>query len=293
MNSPGRLSVVATPIGNIGDLSARALQVLREADCILCEDTRHTAGLLCHYGIKTPTESLHEHNETAKCHNLVNRLSDGAHFAMVSDAGTPLVSDPGCRLVIAAHEAGVTVTPIPGACAGIAALSAAGMRASRFVFEGFVAAQAGARRKQFQSLVNEQRTLVFYEVPHRIVASLQALEDVFGNTRNICLVKEISKVHEKVLRGTAESILVWLRENRAHCRGEFVIVVEGATGTPKQTNFAADELLAVLCKHLPPGKAAAVVASLTGDHRSNVYRKALRSKASGTKTNNKIDTPDT
>lgn len=276
MTGKGLLSVVATPIGNISDLSVRAIKVLRGADRVLCEDTRRAAVLLQHHGIETPLESMHEHNEAGKCHALAGHMLKGAHFALVSDAGTPLISDPGYRLVLAAHEAGVKVTPVPGACAAAAALSAAGMGASRFVFEGFIAAQRGARRNQFQALINERRTVVFYEAPHRIMASLEDMRGVFGNGRSICLAKEISKIHESILRGTIDQALAWLREDAARCRGEFVVVLEGAAEAAERVDVTTTELLSCLREHLPPGKAASVAASLTGRPRADVYREVIK-----------------
>lgn len=273
MTGTGRLSIVATPIGCLDDIGARALSVLRAADCILCEDTRHTAGLLRRYGVDTATESLHEHNEASKCARLVGRLAAGAHFALVSDAGTPLVSDPGRRLVRAAHEAGIVVTPVPGASALTAALSAAGFEASQFVFEGFPPSRAPARRKRFDELAREPRTLVFFEAPHRIAASVKAMAEAFGGGRRACLVKEISKVHECVVCAPLDELPAWLDAERARRRGEFVVIVQGADDPGDGAQSVDSEaLLKTLGEQLSPSQAAAIFSALTGRSRNAVYK---------------------
>ena len=277
----GQLAIVATPIGCLDDISARALEVLRSVERILCEDTRHTAKLLQHYNITTPTTSLHEHNEASRTEQFISRLAEGAHLALVSDAGTPLVSDPGAHFVAAAHRAGVRVVCIPGACALTAALSAAGFDASQFVFGGFVPARATTRQKYFSNLASEQRTLVFYEAPHRIEASVADLMQVFGDERQACLVKEISKSHERAVRGSLKTIQEWLcadNEDKARCRGEFVIVVEGSDAQEVKTTVDADALMEALKDCLSPGQAATILAKLTGGKRNQIYRRFVEDK---------------
>ncbi len=201
MSAPGTLFVVATPIGNLGDLTVRARETLAGADLIAAEDTRHTGQLLAQLGIRTPLLALHEHNEGARAGELVGRLRDGARIALVSDAGTPLISDPGYRLVAAAAEAGIAVVPVPGACAAVAALSVAGLATDRFVFEGFLPARAAARRARLAALAAETRTLVFYEAPHRVGETLADLAAAFGASRRAVLGRELTKLHESVYRG--------------------------------------------------------------------------------------------
>jgi 16S rRNA (cytidine1402-2'-O)-methyltransferase len=198
-HAPGKLWIVATPIGNLDDLSARAQAILRQADLIAAEDTRHSAALLQHYAIATRRVALHEHNEREASADLVQRMRDGAQIALISDAGTPLVSDPGFRLVRAAREAGIVVSPVPGACAAIAALSAAGLPSDRFVFEGFLPAKPAARRTRLQALRGETRTLIFYESSHRIVEALDDLAGVFGGDRHAVVARELTKLFETML----------------------------------------------------------------------------------------------
>ena len=274
----GTLSIVATPIGNLEDLGHRAIKTLETVNCILCENTRHTKTLLTHYSIKTATESLHEHNEESKCHDLIQRLLQGENFALVSDAGTPLISDPGTRIVAAAHHAKITVSIIPGPSALTAALSASGYNASKFIFEGFIPARANLRRKHFESLVREPRTLVFYEAPHRINASLQDMLDIFGIERDACLVKEVSKVYESIVPGNLSDILAWLEQDRQRSKGEFVIVLRGAEQQAPVTHIDATLLLKCLCEELSPAKAATIIASLTKQNRRTVYQQIISDK---------------
>ena len=217
----GVLYIVATPIGNLEDITLRALRVLKEVDLIAAEDTRHTRHLLDHYGIKTALTSYHEHNERAKAQNLVERLLRGDNIALVSDAGTPAISDPGYRLVVAALPAGIQVTPIPGAAALAAVISASGLPSDRFVFEGFLPAKKQEKKKKLQKLQSEVRTLIFYEAPHRLKESLQDLLQVFGD-REIVVAREVTKMHEEFLRGTISAVSEQIAnrevEGRAHDR---------------------------------------------------------------------------
>ncbi len=219
----GTLYIVATPIGNLEDITLRALRVLREADLIACEDTRQTRKLLDHAGISKPTVSYHDHNESARSAELIAKLEAGTNIALVSDAGTPLISDPGYRLVAAAIDAGIPVVPLPGACAAVAALSASGLPPDSFRFCGFLPPKSSQRRKFLEDLASEPGTLIFYEAPHRVLHALEDIEAVMGG-RRVVLAREVSKLHEEFLRGTAAEIRAQLGE-RAVVRGEITILV--------------------------------------------------------------------
>ena len=278
-HAAGQLAIVATPIGCLSDISRRALDALRSAERILCEDTRHTRILLDHYEIGTRTLSLHEHNEASQCEKLVRRMKEGAHFALVSDAGTPLISDPGRRLVASAHRAGIHVTPIPGACAVVAALSVAGFDTSQFIFAGFTPSRMVARVKFFEDLVRERRTLVFFEAPHRIAKSLNDMVTVFGGDSRACLAKELSKMHEHIEYGTLDELMSWLNADKQHARGEFTLLVEGSEEDPAgQEVVEIDKLIAVLDKHLAPKQTATIVAEVSGKNRNQIYKSLIGSK---------------
>jgi 16S rRNA (cytidine1402-2'-O)-methyltransferase len=227
---PGTLYVVATPIGNLEDITLRALRVLKEVDCIAAEDTRHTKKLLAHYDIRTPLTSYHEHNERAAAPALVQRMLHGESMALVTDAGTPGISDPGYRLVTAALASGIQVTPIPGASALIAALSVAALPTERFVFEGFLPEKKGQRRERLLALRDEQRTLVCYEAPHRLKDTLGDIEDVLGD-RDIVIAREMTKLHEEFMRGPLREIMTSIAQREI--RGEAVILIQGAVGAPR------------------------------------------------------------
>ena len=270
MQTPGTLHVVATPIGNLGDLGARALETLRSVDAICAEDTRHTRQLLAHFGVENALVALHQHNEDAQAAQLVARLREGQSLALVSDAGTPLVSDPGFRLVRAAREAGVRVSPVPGACAAIAALSVAGLASDRFAFEGFLPAKAGARRERLAALVGEPRTLIFYEASHRIEETLEDLAAVFGE-RPAVLARELTKLFETVLDGTLPQLHAAVAADPNQRRGEFVLVVEGAPADADATLAEGRRVYAKLCEHMKPSQAARIAAELTGAPRKALY----------------------
>jgi 16S rRNA (cytidine1402-2'-O)-methyltransferase len=279
----GALFVVATPIGNLRDLSPRAAACLRDADLLLAEDTRHTRKLLDAHGIArgaSTIESLHEHNERARAPALIARLRDGASIALVSDAGTPLLSDPGAALVAAAAAAGVEVVSIPGPCAAIAALSIAGLPADTFAFEGFPPAKAGARRATFAQLATEHRTLVFYEAPHRLAQSLADMAQAFGSERRAVVARELTKRFERVYRGTLAELAARCDSDPDLSRGELVIVVEGgardaATHEAGKAR-ALQALRTLLDEGLPVSQAARVAATLTGASRKELYEAALR-----------------
>jgi 16S rRNA (cytidine1402-2'-O)-methyltransferase len=268
---PATLWVVATPIGNLADLSPRALEVLRNVAAICAEDTRHTRQLLTRYGIEKPLLALHEHNEEAIADRLVARLLAGEALALVSDAGTPLVSDPGFRLVRAARAAGVRVSPLPGPCAFIAALSVAGLPSDRFVFEGFLPAKSGARRERLARLAGEPRTLAFYESAHRIGESLVDMADVFGSERPAVVARELTKVFETVLDGTLGELRDRVAADADQRRGEFVVLVQGASEDADARIVEGRRLYATLCAHLPPSTAARVAAELSGAPRKALY----------------------
>jgi len=268
----GRLWVVATPIGNLDDLSPRARRMLAEADLIAAEDTRHSAALLHHAGIATRCIALHEHNEREISIELVERMRAGAQIALISDAGTPLISDPGFRLVRAAREAGITVSPVPGACAAIAALSAAGLPSDRFVFEGFLPAKSGARRTHLQSLRNETRTLIFYESSHRIVETLDDVVAVFGGERRAVVARELTKLFETVLDGTLADLAARVLADPNQQRGEFVVLVGGAVEDAATARLGEGRrLFELLRKELPPGRAAKLAADISGASRKLLY----------------------
>jgi 16S rRNA (cytidine1402-2'-O)-methyltransferase len=269
----GILHVVATPIGNLGDLSPRAQQVLRDVAAICAEDTRRSGQLLAHYGIATPLVALHEHNEEAIAGRVVERLLRGESLALVSDAGTPLVSDPGYRVVRAARAAGVRVSPVPGACAAIAALSVAGLASDRFAFEGFLPARAAARRERLRGLAAEPRTLVFYESSHRIEEALEDLVAIFGGERPAVLARELTKLFETVLDGSLAGLLANVAGDANQRKGEFVLVVEGAGEDAGAGARLAEgqRVYALLGAHMPPSAAARLAAEITGAPRKALY----------------------
>jgi 16S rRNA (cytidine1402-2'-O)-methyltransferase len=269
--SAGTLHVVATPIGNLRDLSPRALDTLKSVAAVCAEDTRHTRQLLAHYGIERPLLALHEHNEDEVASKLVARLLGGDSLALVSDAGTPLVSDPGFRLVRAARAAGVRVSPLPGPCAFIAALSVAGLPSDRFVFEGFLPAKAGARRERLAQLVAEPRTLVFYESAHRIDAALEDFAAAFGGDRRAVLARELTKLFETVLDGTLSQLHAQVVSDANQRKGEFVLLVEGAGDDVDARIAEGRRLYAKLGEHLPPSTAARLAAELSGAPRKALY----------------------
>ena len=267
----GTLFVVATPIGNLGDIGPRALDTLRQVSAICAEDTRRSGQLLAHFGIGTPLVALHEHNEQAIAERVVARLRGGESLALVSDAGTPLVSDPGFRLVRAAREAGIRVSPIPGASALIAALSVAGLPSDRFVFEGFLPVKAKARREHLQALAGEPRTLIFYESSHRIEDCLADAVAAFGAERRAVLARELTKLFETVLDGSLAELAARVAADADQRKGEFVLLIEGAPEDADAALRAGQRLYQQLREHLPPSKAAKVASEVTGAPRKALY----------------------
>jgi 16S rRNA (cytidine1402-2'-O)-methyltransferase len=277
----GILYVVATPIGNLEDLSERARKTLCAVDLIAAEDTRHTGKLLQSIGCNTPTISLHEHNEQQRAAELLIRLHEGKSIALVSDAGTPLISDPGFNLVRELVSHGVRVLPVPGACAAIAALSVAGLPTDRFVFEGFLPNKASKRQEHLKSLSHESRTLVFYEAPHRIVETLSDLSQVLGNSRHAVICRELTKLYETSYYGTLGELSNRAGTDADMSRGEIVIVVAGCeAGEVAATTLAAEQVLDVLLKELPASKAAKLAAQICNVDRTAMYERAVRMKAS-------------
>ena len=268
--------VVATPIGNLGDITLRALDVLREVDGVLAEDTRRTATLLRHHGISATLTSLHEHNERGRLEGVVARLAAGESIAIVSDAGTPLLSDPGFLLVRAAAASAVPVVPVPGPSAITAALSVAGLPTDRFVFEGFLPARPAARLAALHALRSEPRTMVIFEAPHRVDALLADLTEQFGPDREAVLARELTKLHEEVVRGTLAQLHARSAAGQIASRGEFVVLVRGADLTGCEPDAAAlERLLGALLEALPMKQAVNVAVRATGVKRNRLYQLAL------------------
>lgn len=268
----GTLYVVATPIGNLGDMTPRAVEVLQRVARIAAEDTRHSAGLLRHFGIHTPLFALHEHNEREASVEVVQRLQQGEDIALISDAGTPLISDPGFPLARLAHEAGIRVVPLPGASALITALSAAGLPTDRFTFEGFLPPKSTARRHALEALVAERRTLAFYEAPHRLLETLEDMAAVFGAERLAVLARELTKTFETLHRAPLGELLEFVRGDSDQQRGEAVLLVHGAP--PPAADALDDEsrrVAELLAAELPVKQAAALAAKITGAKKNQIY----------------------
>ncbi|MFE8072779.1 16S rRNA (cytidine(1402)-2'-O)-methyltransferase [Marinobacteraceae bacterium S3BR75-40.1] len=276
----GALIIVATPIGNLGDISHRAEQMLASADLIAAEDTRHSRKLLNHLGLEKPLAALHEFNEEARSGSLLDRVAQGQVVALVSDAGTPLISDPGFHLVREAHRRGLKVTTAPGACAAIAALSVGGLPTDRFVFEGFLPSKEGARRRRLDSLRKEARTLIFYESPHRIDGCLQNLAEVFGEDRQGVVARELTKSYETVYVDALGQLAERAQGDPDMRRGEIVVLVAGAEVDREEAaaDLDVERLLVRLLQELPVKKVARVVADVTGLPKNELYQRALALK---------------
>lgn len=275
--NPGTLYVVATPIGNLGDMVPRAVETLQTVALIAAEDTRHSSRLLSHFDIKTPCIAYHDHSDEQRTEQLIARMHAGDSIALISDAGTPLVSDPGYRLVRSARQAGIQVVPVPGACAMIAALSAAGLPSDRFAFEGFLPAKQVARCTQLQSLSADPRTLIFYEAPHRILETLQDMAQVFGPEREVVMARELTKTFETIKGDKVADLATWVASDTNQQRGEIVLLVHGA---PKPENEAMTpaqmHTMKVLLEELPVKQAASLGAKLTGLKKNFLYDWALQ-----------------
>lgn len=272
----GSLFIVPTPIGNLGDITERALNVLRDCDAIAAEDTRHSGQLLQHLGIRKEMFALHEHNERQRASQVIERLQQGDNIALISDAGTPLISDPGYVLVQQCRAAGVTVTALPGACAFVTALSGAGLPTDRFTFEGFLPAKPQQRRKRLQELVSETRTLVFYESPHRIADTLADMVSEIGADRPLVMARELTKQFETYLSGSIAEVHQRVIEDSNQQRGEIVLILGGAEEqAAEDVNPAAMKTLNLLRKELPLKKAAALAAEIHGARKNTLYQLAL------------------
>ena len=273
----GELYVVATPIGNLGDMVPRAVDVLHAVDLIAAEDTRHSGRLLKHLGIDTPMVPYHDHGEEHQSQRILQTLGQGQTVALISDAGTPLISDPGYRLVRKARQLGVKVVPIPGPCALIAALCASGLPSDRFAFEGFLPAKSGARQKKLSALADDPRTLVFYESPHRVLDTLSDMVAELGADREAVLARELTKAFETFLAGSLEELCQMVEEDANQQRGEIVILVSGA---PEVAVSESEQrrVLALLMEELPLKQAAALAAKITGGHKNALYQLALSLK---------------
>ncbi len=275
-NQTGILYIVATPIGNLQDFSPRAQSILHAVKLVAAEDTRHSRQLLDHFGISTPLQALHDHNERHLTHTLLQRLQAGDSIALISDAGTPLISDPGYHLVAAAQAEHLPVIPIPGPCALIAALSVAGLPTDHFVFEGFLSAKATARRHRLESLAQETRTMIFYETPHRLLDCLTDMTQVFGQGRVIVLAKELTKLFETVQKDTLANLIDWLTAQPERQKGEFVLVVQGAPPPDEKTvSPETQRVFQILRQELPLNQAAKLTSQITGISRNVLYALGL------------------
>jgi len=275
----GILYVIATPIGNLQDITLRAIEVLKRVDRIVAEDTRHSAPLLKHFSIIKPSVSMHEFNERERHKILIEYLLQGESIALISDAGTPLISDPGFHLVREAKVNGITVMTIPGPCAAIAALSVSGMPTDKFTFEGFLPAKAEARRHRLASLLHESRTMIFYEAPHRVLSTLQAMAQVFGENRKAVVARELTKIHESVLADNLSVLIQYFESHPNHVRGEFVLLVEGINEEAALSKEVIPEnVLNILLEELPLKQAASLASKITGERKNVLYEMALAKK---------------
>lgn len=275
MSDVGKLFIVPTPIGNLGDISRRALSVLTEVDLIAAEDTRHSLKLMQHYDIQTRLISLHDHNESQRALELIEKLQQGFNVALISDAGTPLISDPGYGLVNQCRAANLVVIPLPGPCAAITALSAAGLPTDRFRFEGFLPVKMQAKHQALSTLLLESATSVFYESPRRIAQTVADIVEVLGPEREIVLAKELTKTFETFFGGSAGDCLTWLTSDPNHQRGEFVLMVAGVKISQTEVSTEAISLLKLLMKELPLKKAAALTAEHFNLKKNTLYQLGL------------------
>lgn len=273
MSAP--LYVVATPIGHLDDMSFRAVEVLKSVSLIAAEDTRQSAQLLKHFNISTPLTACHDHNESNKIHSLIEKLLAGESLALVSDAGTPLISDPGFKLVRAAQEHQIRVIPVPGACAAIAALSAVGLPSDRFSFEGFLASKQSQRLQQLEKLKDETQTLIFYEAPHRILECIQDMAKVFGAERPVGFAREITKTFETIKKMTLGELVTFIAQDHHQQKGEIVVAVGGATQEKNMEQEKLDQLLTRLLQDLSVKAASQLAADLTGIKKKIAYQRAL------------------
>ncbi len=277
---PSTLYIVATPIGNLADISQRALNILENVDVIACEDTRHTQRLLSAYSIKNRTMSMHDHNERQRQEQIATLLQEGKSVALVSDAGTPLISDPGFHLVRHCRQLGLAVSPIPGACAAISALSVAGLPTDRFTFEGFLPSKSGARQATLNELASEARTMVFYDAPRRAIDTVEDIVKVLGGERYVVMARELTKTFETVHSDSAENLLAWLQEDPNQLKGEMVLIIEGHKVDPNEIPAHVIATLKLLLAEMKPKKACAIAAEIYGVKKNALYEYALAMKES-------------
>ena len=270
-----QLFVVATPIGHLDDMTYRAINVLKSVSLIAAEDTRQSAPLLKHYNITTPLTAVHDHNEDHKINSMIEKLQNGENIALISDAGTPLISDPGFRLVRAAQQAGIRVTPIPGACAAIAALSSVGLPSDRFLFVGFLPSKASQRQGQLEQLKDHSETLIIYEAPHRIVDCLSDIQAIFGADRRIGFAREITKTFETIVQKPVGELLEWVKADHHQQKGEMVLVIAGNPNEADLEQQKVDQLLTRLLEDLSIKSASQLAADLTGLKKKALYQRAL------------------
>ena len=274
----GTLYIVATPIGNLSDISQRALDILSQVDVIACEDTRHTQKLLSAFSIKNKTMSMHDHNERQRQDQIANLLKEGKSIALVSDAGTPLISDPGFHLVRHCRQLGLSVSPIPGACAAIAALSSAGLPTDRFSFEGFLPSKSGARQSTLSDLATETRTMVFYDAPRRAIDTVEDIVKVLGGERYVVIARELTKTFETIHSDSAENLLAWLQQDPNQLKGEMVLIIEGHKVDVNEIPATAVNTLKLLLAEMKPKKACAIAAEIHGIKKNALYDIALSLK---------------
>lgn len=290
MNKNGKLYSVATPIGNLSDISFRAIEILKSVDLIAAEDTRHSKLLLDHFQINTPMISYHHHNETLRSEQLIQKLQAGQNIALISDAGTPIISDPGANIVSLCHENNIQVVPIPGACALITALSAAGMIGSgvdnrqQFLFLGFLPAKQSQREKELEQYQDNTTILICYEAPHRILSMLASCKKIFGDTREICIAKELTKSFETIIKSTPSDLINWLEHEPARQKGEFVVLISSASSSkssnkPETVSIESQKLLKQLLPIMTVKQACKITCETFGDHKNQLYQFALSLKA--------------
>lgn len=276
----GILYVVSTPIGNLQDMTLRAIETLKKVDRIAAEDTRHSASLLLHFSIQKPTFSLHDFNERERLKLIIDALQKGESIALISDAGTPLISDPGFHLVREAKALGIQVVPVPGVCAAITALSVSGLPTDRFIFEGFLPVKSEARKQRLTQLFHEPRTIIFYEAPHRLLSALTSMVEVFGGERKGVVARELTKLHESVMTLTLNELLIYYQEHESELRGEIVILVQGMDETASETKEVIPEnVLDILLEELPLKQAASLASKITGERKNVLYEMALGKKS--------------
>ena len=271
------LYIAATPVGNLQDMNIRTVEILKNADLVLCEDTRTSKVLLDAYDIQVPLKSLHRHNEAAQCDFIIKKLLDGETIVLIADAGTPVIRDAGRILIAQAHAHNIHVSPLPGACSVTMALSCCGFDGDQFVFEGFLPSKSREKIKRLRKLSTETRTIVCFETPHRLSETINNIKEIFGNNRNICLVKELTKVYEAVICGNIDKVIEWLSTDKSHSKGEFVIIFESKKKESQSViTIEAVELLELLSDYMTPSVASGIVSKLSHIPRQELYKKVYR-----------------